>query len=406
MWLALQRFGACRVSWSISCFFLHAEKICGGSEKYHFGVTPACLSPALPAASETTVACAQSSASETGESSEDCNGKRIVIKKGIFFLAACVVLAVIAWVVIDAGRSSAHGAANLANGTSPPSLGTATRVHGGSGVEPEAARNARGKTSSSHATLLLPDASTPTREVLAQLEPLARSGDPRAACRIALDLQDCASRKTQVAAASAMQETMRSSGVESKRFIDVAGQLLAANDRLEKKCEGVTERQIESAFDYQLIAARNNPRIASWLVSRPALDRADFVNQLDSWTQYKSFSDQYLDAALKNVDLASLPLLINLYHPDPPAGPMPISRDDPGMFLALVETAQSIGMQLGADIQSRAASARKNPSAVESAARYRHELSEGLPTTKSESMVASASALYSKPSVVDCENAR
>ncbi|HLM52417.1 MAG TPA: hypothetical protein VK325_02215, partial [Pseudoxanthomonas sp.] len=243
------------------------------------------------------------------------DGRRIVTRKSIFFLATCVMLAVIAGIFINVRRSFAHNAASPASIKAPLSVGTTMRVREASEIESKVVSNERGKASSSRAALLLPDASIPTKEVLAQLEALARSGDSRAACRIALDLQECASRKTQVAAASAMQETMRSSGVESKRFIDVAGQLLAASDRLGKKCEGVTQQQIENAFDYQLIAARNNPRIASWLVSRPALDRSNFVNQLDGWMQYKSFADQYLDAALKSIDPVSLPLLINAYYP-------------------------------------------------------------------------------------------
>lgn len=226
------------------------------------------------------------------------------------------------------------------------------------------------------ARIVMPAAGLPAAEVIARLDSAARSGSVPASCRIAIELQDCASRRNQLAAADALEKSIQSTGASSEQLENITGGLLAASDHLEAKCLGITDKQLAGAFEYQMTAARGNPDFARWLVANPALDRSLFMDQLEEWQSYKEFADQYLAAAVRQPSAEHLPLLLSVYKPRSYPNIEILHREDPAMFLALVDVAQAGGAMLPNDILESARAMRNNPGVVESASRQRSALED------------------------------
>lgn len=250
---------------------------------------------------------------------------------------------------------------------------TAAGLGGSTAVDAKSdARRARTQATS----VVMPPPDIPVLEVISRLASAAKSGNISASCRIAADLQDCAARKTQLAAAGAMEQSIRTTGASSKMLENLAGGLLASSDRLEAKCAGITDQQLALAFDYQIKAAKGNPGLARWLVANPALDRALFMDQLDAWQDYRAFADNYISAALVRPDANNLPLLLSAYKPRSYPSAELIHREDPGMFLALVDVAQGGGANLPPDFLEHARALRSDPNVVSAASRQRSQLED------------------------------
>ncbi len=223
---------------------------------------------------------------------------------------------------------------------------------------------------------VMPPADMPAVEVILRLESAANSGSVPASCRIAVELQDCAGRKNQLAAADAVQKSIQSTGASSSRLEDMAGSLLAASDRLEAKCFGIDDQQLATAFGYQMNAALASPDLARWLVANPALDRSIFMDHIEQWRSYKEFADQYLTLAVEQPSSENLPLLLSAYKPRNHPNIEILHREDPAMFLALVDIAQSGGAPIPSDLLMSAHAIRSSPSVVKAASQRRRALED------------------------------
>lgn len=255
------------------------------------------------------------------------------------------------------------------------------------------------------ARIAMPSAAIPTAEVIARLDSAARSGSVPASCRIAIELQDCANRKNQLAAADAVEKSIQSTGASSKQLENITGGLLAASDRLEAKCFGITDQQLATAFMYQMTAARGDPDLARWLVANPVLDRSLFMDQLEEWQRYKEFANHFLTAAVRQPSVENLPLLLSAYKPRSHPNIEILHREDSAMFLALVDIAQAGGASLPNDILKSASAIRSNPGVVEAASRQRSALEEagwGRAALERSDFVPGP---LRKPSIEQCEQA-
>lgn len=263
-----------------------------------------------------------------------------------------------------------------------------------------------GAAPSARTRITMPSADMPAAEVIARLDSAARSGSVSASCRIAIELQDCANRKNQLAAADAVEKSIQSTGASSRQLENITGGLLAASDRLEAKCLGITDQQLSAAFMYQMTAARGDPDLARWLVANPVLDRSVFMDQLEEWQRYKEFADHFLTAAVGQPSAENLPLLLSAYKPRSHPNIEILHREDSAMFLALVDIAQAGGASLPNDILESAYGIRNNPGVVEAASRQRIALEEaGWGSAALERSDFMPGPLR-KPSIEQCEQTR
>lgn len=243
------------------------------------------------------------------------------------------------------------------------------------GVIPSSARRspqvARASSSVVHFTRIsLPPTDMPVLQTLTELEPAAKAGNPHAACRLASDLQKCASAATQRRAATAIQSGLTGRTKKNEdQDISMVAQILNNVENLENQCAGVRPDQLSKAFGYLLTAAESGNEDAQRIAAiNPPLDRNNFVSHLDDWVKYEKFAETYFDKALKNPHLDNLLPLIAVYQPiDVPGPAAPYRRHDPAMFLALVDIAKVSGANLPAYVTGAAAQLR-------SADRGLHEL--------------------------------
>lgn len=203
--------------------------------------------------------------------------------------------------------------------------------------------------------VVLPEPYAPIVATYKQLSAAANAGDAGAACRLAVDLSDCA----------AGQKTMHAMGriTENAAAVvtsdEIAGRMASAMDqagRTTKMCEGVTEEMQASAFKFQSLAARLDPaRYASWLASNPSLDRDKFLSNLAEWSSYREFAKNYFASSLKKRNLADLPALLMVYAPDTARGLRPpFQQAEVGAFLALYEVAESRGVPVPPEFAAEA----------------------------------------------------
>lgn len=195
----------------------------------------------------------------------------------------------------------------------------------------------------------------------------ARSGDRVAACRLAVDLTKCANRLQSLTAATQISSAMGAGGASTDdRAIGTVAAILNSADVLEAQCRGVTAEMLDQAFDMQRIAAEKDKARARWLASNPYLNRSDFLSDISSWLDYKSFAQNYFRRAEIEKDLEDLPSLLLVYFPGETMTPRPPYRNpDEARFLALYEVAVSHGVTVPADIvaaatQIRSAGPRSN----------------------------------------------
>src|SRR5262249_11368874 len=114
---------------------------------------------------------------------------------------------------------------------------------------------------------------TPVATVIQALRPAADSGDPRAACRLALELSKCA-------------DPARKSTPEGKAA-----------------CEGVTDQDARRASEYLWqAAAAGNVGAMSRYVRDPMLDDFTPTESAGAWAQYQQNAEVFLNRAVTGGD--------------------------------------------------------------------------------------------------------
>lgn len=195
----------------------------------------------------------------------------------------------------------------------------------------------------------MPPADASVVKTIAALESAAMSGNAAAACRIAVDLQACSGARAQRDVAAVLENAMaKEKGGAVDSTVNLAANLLNSADRMIAKCEGTEHISSETAFKFQSIAAQRGGRAqARWLAVNPALDRNNFINQLDAWQQYRDLAKNYFSSALHNPSTKDLLPLLMVYAPKNTHIPRPpYQSSDPAMFLALYDIALSQGITL------------------------------------------------------------
>jgi hypothetical protein len=203
-------------------------------------------------------------------------------------------------------------------------------------------------------TALLPRPYAPISQHYFYLAEAARAGNARAACRLAVDLADCAASHKTIRAIDAIART--SSAVNDDGTASRMISALETTRNSSEMCGGVTDQMELSAYDFQKLAASLQPkRYADWLASNPSLDRESFVSRLREWNEYHAFAENHFESALKSKDLRNLPLLIMVFAPDTVGGLRPpYRRPDTGIFLALYGVAKTQNVPVPTEIAAEA----------------------------------------------------
>jgi hypothetical protein len=201
----------------------------------------------------------------------------------------------------------------------------------------------------------LPPVNAKVSSIFADLVARSARGDSAAACRLSADLAACATNKLAAAAIVGIANDVsqqREGGVS----LDQADSMLSGIEAQSKMCEGVTQEMISHAYELQKQAAKASPdRYSGWLAANPALDKQNFLSQIESWKDYQVFAKSYYERLLESQDLKDLPLLLVVYAPNSVSGARPPYRvNDPDVFLALYSTAKKNGIKVSAGIDQAA----------------------------------------------------
>lgn len=159
----------------------------------------------------------------------------------------------------------------------------------------------------------LPPLDAAVADVFDDLESRARTGDADAACRLAAELQRCsAARFTQNMANDAERDLARRN-LAPEGAIDYIARAQAFSESAGAGCDGLSDQQLASAFDWQRQAAMMNPSLRLGFVLRPSLDRRDFLADLDRWAEYRRLALPWLEAAAREGDPAAVIALARIY---------------------------------------------------------------------------------------------
>ncbi len=163
----------------------------------------------------------------------------------------------------------------------------------------------------------LPAMGEPLAQIKDELAARARRGDARAACRLGADLMRCRSSLASKASSAMLQQALARSG---QTVSDDTVSMLASMDNAAASavalCEGIGEKDMREAIVYQRIAAeRGSTRMRLWYAADPALERMDFLADLDEWQSYRAVALEYLEQALEAGDPDAPDVLAGVYQP-------------------------------------------------------------------------------------------
>lgn len=211
--------------------------------------------------------------------------------------------------------------------------------------------------------LPLPPPDTPIAEMLDSLLERARRGDAGAACRLASELQRCREH--------AMREGFRQRDIEARvagerdderreSMIQAMARMEVERERATLVCAEVTDAQIALAFPLQMQAAQARPELRTWLAINPALDTRFFLDNMESWQQYRQVAMPWMEAAAAEGDLSALIALARVHGDERSFGPPipPFRELDDERFLAYATLLERYGMSMP-PVQRAAEEARR-----------------------------------------------
>jgi hypothetical protein len=269
-------------------------------------------------------------------------------------LAIIAVICIVTWFVVDVyPERFLHVGASASDHLSKPSKSAPMKASAIAGPPRHATAN-----SSQWKQQPLPPTMTPVTEVITQLDQRAESGDARAACRIAEDLQNCRQQRDSLnlAANIAGPNVSFSGPMKPEKLV---AQLIENNEKHAAMCEGVDDRLLARAYHYQALAADHDSNaFQRWLAVAPTMDRMDFLSHLNDWRDYQHRAEAYFDSLMSQHRLADLPLLLRIYAPFDPQLMYrpPYRRDDPATFLALYQLARQNNLTIWPPLDSVARS--------------------------------------------------
>ena len=221
----------------------------------------------------------------------------------------------------------------------------------------------------------LPAPDTPVADMLEPLLERARRGDAGAACRLASELQRCRD--------NAVREGFRGRDIEARvagesnerrreSMIQAMAQMEVERERAESVCAGVTDEQIALAFPLQMQAAQARPELRNWLAINPALDTRFFLDNMESWQQYRQVAMPWMEEAAAGGDISALIALARVHGDDRSFGPPipPFRELDDERFIAYAALLERYGMTIP-PVQHAAEEARErvDPAVIAAAER-------------------------------------
>ena len=169
----------------------------------------------------------------------------------------------------------------------------------------------------------LPPHDVPLAQVRDELEQRARSGDRRAACRLAVDLIRCQELPTVRAASSAMERSLARDDVARDEpnvgfRIDFLARTQNRLEALEPLCAGIDPLDAAQGFDWLLRAAElgHAPSMAEF-ARRPAVPFQSYLSELDRLRVYRERAPEMAMRAIAAGDVSLLPELASAHLDNP-----------------------------------------------------------------------------------------
>ena len=164
-----------------------------------------------------------------------------------------------------------------------------------------------------------------------ELAERARRGDGNAACRLAVDLQRCGQVLAQRELAANLQDQAARRAETPAGLVDYLASLEQRQQRIGTRCDGLQPAQIDSAYEFQRQAAMARPELRPWFALNPALERRNFVNDLERWADYRRLAMPWLEAAAREGDIDALIAMARVHgdlrRNSPPFPPFRIPDD-------------------------------------------------------------------------------
>lgn len=217
--------------------------------------------------------------------------------------------------------------------------------------------------------IILPPNEIPAAETVNMLRKDADLGSPKASCRLAVELETC--RRSAVYKEFLERvngQDGHSTEITDSLSLDPIQSARRQLARLEKHCESVSELDYSNAFRYQKNAAMRSPELMRWLVASPALNRSEFLSSLEEWSEYKALAEDYIQESIRDADSDSYFTVLFAYQPKSEISRViPLSIDDDGMFVALVELGIRNRVRLPSKILEASNNLKARPSVFASA---------------------------------------
>lgn len=319
----------------------------------------------------------------TDRSSRPLRTRRVLA--GIALLTAVVSVAVVVWrvrassdVTITPAGDATHAApsaASAAETVARPGPSTVSEGDAPIASKPE--------------WPALPPIDAPLADVLDELIDRARRGDSKAACRLGVELKRChIAHATRSMAADVERDASRRRDVPDTA-VNAIARLQDSAERGGEGCAGVALDQLKTAFQWQKQAAQADPRLRVAFALAPALDPRDFVNELESWGEYRALALPWLEAAAAEGDVSAVIALARVHGDMRRTGPRvpPFRVEDDERFVVYADLMQRYGSRV--DIVISEAAAARGRLSLESQGRARTR----------------ADALYRPDKVLDAEAA-
>ena len=218
-----------------------------------------------------------------------------------------------------AGRETAPPASEPPSEPAPTAVADPSANAGSSSArqdEPDAS----GMAEQTAAPSPLPPADTPLAQIKDELAERARAGDTRAACRLGADLMRCRARQGTEATSKLLRSVLQTQDDKvADSTVDALASMADMVDATDALCTGISDEDMREAIIYQRMAAeRGDARMRLWYTADPALDRHDFLSELDEWERYRAVALDYLQQALAAGDPYAPTILEKVYMPRTP----------------------------------------------------------------------------------------
>ena len=228
--------------------------------------------------------------------------------------------------VVERGNDSAHGEAAQIDSPPPPTASAGMF----SSPEPAVAAPAGGGSTgapvpdpawNSHP---LPPFDTPVEEIYDELASRARSGDARAACRLAAELERCQwleFERTQRAVREHFprqaEQTVSEAGSteEAEAVIESWARAIEHSETIERACGNLAPSRNLESFDWLLMAVdMGHAASIRRFVRRPAIPAGSYLSMLDRLAVYRDRAPALALAALEGGDLEMLSVVAEAYR--------------------------------------------------------------------------------------------